>query len=152
MTRLAPDPGAASGLLVLTGFLGRSVRSGYWRLYVSAALDNYFEFPESDVVHWESAEPAQSSAPNVVWLTSGANVRLVSTRSVELQAEFLSGELEQQFRMSAAASGMAGLSLSGALRRIAPTQSGRTSWCDIITCSLFPNDPCAISRPAWPCV
>jgi hypothetical protein len=143
VTRLVPDPSKASELVVLTGFLGKSVRSGYWRLYVSAALDNYFEFPEADVAHWDSIESAQNpAAGNVVWLSSGANVRLVSTRSTELQAEFLRGELEQQFRTSAAVSGMATLSPFSALRQAVHTR--RTSWCDIVTCSLFPTDPCKI--------
>jgi hypothetical protein len=151
VTRLVPDPGKASGLVVLTGFLGRSVQPGNWRLYVSAALDNYFEFPESDVAHWDSIEPAQNPvAANVVWLTSSANLRLVSTRSTNLQAEFLRGEVEQQFRPSASVSGMATLAPLAALRPAGAT--ARTSICDIITCSLFPTDPCSISRPAWPCV
>jgi hypothetical protein len=49
---LVPDPSQGPpNATVLRGFLGKSTTEGVWRLYLTAALDEYVEIPEADILH-----------------------------------------------------------------------------------------------------
>ena len=48
---LIPNPGKQQSTVQLTGWLGKGAEEGTWNLYLSPALNEYFQFSETDVVH-----------------------------------------------------------------------------------------------------
>ena len=110
--RLVPDPSALPDVRVLTGFLGKSSRGSYWRLYVNPNFDDYVEFNEADVVHTHSIDPDGGRlGGTVVWLKREANVQRTRTASREAQADFLQGSIATR-----------------AARRIAPGFADALTW------------------------
>jgi hypothetical protein len=102
--KLVPDPAQPQTLAVLSGLLGRSPRSGYWRLYLTAAFDEFAEVREEDIVHSQSLTPAQSAlGRTIVWVRSGASVQHTRQSSRQTQAEFLQGTIATRYVTSAAA-------------------------------------------------
>jgi hypothetical protein len=54
--KLMPDPAQSiPNTTVFEGFLGRSTRQGYWRLYFTSELNDYVEFQEGDVLSSEKS-------------------------------------------------------------------------------------------------
>jgi hypothetical protein len=152
--RLKSDPSATTDLKVLTGFLGKDTREGYWRLYSTPELSHYVEFAEADIVHSQPLPEAMSPiGGTIVWLDRKAPLRIVRVDVRELQTEFLQGDIERRFRPLTRPGGSLGTGMGPGL-----AATNRTSFCDIILCSLFPGDSChtqlanCISREAWPCV
>lgn len=86
IARLVPDPAASPDVIALVGFLGRSPRPRFWRLYQTLDLKIYVEIAEDDIVHSESlATKLQPLGGTVLWVNSGA--RLQHTRSESRLAE-----------------------------------------------------------------
>ncbi len=95
---LAPDAAQPPDVRALVGFLGRSTRRGYWRLYFTLALDEYVEFAETDVVHAISVDRSHGRlGGTVVWVRRAANLQHTRTVSREAQADFLGGEIAAAF-------------------------------------------------------
>jgi hypothetical protein len=106
--RLVPDPSVLPDVRVLTGFLGKSSRGSYWRLYVNPNFDDYVEFSEADVVHTHSIEADGGRlGGSVVWLKREANVQRTRTASREAQADFLQGSIATRAARSRIAPGFA---------------------------------------------
>jgi len=81
-----PDPAVPPDVISLEGFLGRSPRPRFWRLYQTLDLKSYVEIAEDDIVHSESLETKlQPLGGTVIWVKSGA--RLQHTRSESKLAE-----------------------------------------------------------------
>ena len=110
--KLIPDPSQLpSGVVALEGFLGRSSKSGYWRLYRSVnnepSLEEFIEFREQDVVHSEALANGQPPQRGTrVFFRSDTQVERVSVHSERLpasevskrvQAEFLQGDITTDF-------------------------------------------------------
>ena len=92
--RLVPEATNIPDVRVLTGFLGRSAREGYWRLYQTATLDEYVEFAEDDVVHNRALDKQDSPlGGTVVWVRREANLQHTRSASREAQADFLQGTI-----------------------------------------------------------
>ena len=101
--KLVPDPSQSQSFTVLSGLLGSSPQPGYWRLYLTAALDEYAEMREEDIVHSQSLTSAQSAlGRTIVWVRSGASVQHTRLTSRQTQAEFLRGTLATRHSASAA--------------------------------------------------
>jgi hypothetical protein len=95
---LAPDASQLPDLRALIGFLGRSTRQGYWRLYSTLVLDEYVEFSETDVVHAHVVNRNHGKlGGTVVWLRRHANLQQTRTISREAQADFLHGDIAAAF-------------------------------------------------------
>jgi hypothetical protein len=114
--RLVPDPARHESFTVLTGFLGKSPRDGYWRLYLTPQLDEYLEFRSGDVKHTEQLPP--DLAPlggSRVWIQKDAPLEHTRVTSRQVQAEFLQGSIASRFLPGT--SSMMGLAASAVLRR-----------------------------------
>jgi hypothetical protein len=70
--KLRPDPSQPPSI-ERRGFLGRSDKAGYWRLYLTRALTDYVEIAEDDIVHQESLSTANNpDAGSRVWIKETA--------------------------------------------------------------------------------
>jgi hypothetical protein len=94
VSRVVPEDREASEAVLLTGFLGRSRRDGWWRLYRAPDLSEYVEFRQEDVVHTEKTSsdllPAKGT---LVWLKADAVLNRQDARSRSTAADFLSGDI-----------------------------------------------------------
>lgn len=94
ITALVADPAQVPNLKTRVGWMGKSSREGYWRLYFTLELNNYIEFRESDVVHTQSLETQLNSlGGTVVFLQREAELLHTRTTSTQAQAEWLSGDI-----------------------------------------------------------
>ncbi len=66
--RLRPNPAEPFDAQILTGFLGRSVRDGYWRVYLSSRLDDYVEVAADDILESAPAAADEPMAGTIVWV------------------------------------------------------------------------------------
>jgi hypothetical protein len=91
---LVPNASHIPDVRVLGGFLGKSTREGYWRLYLTPSLNEYVEFAEDDVVHSHTFESDESPlGGTVIWLRREANLQHTRSASREAQADFLQGAI-----------------------------------------------------------
>lgn len=96
--QLVPDPSQIPDARLLFGYLGKSNRSGYWRLYFTPELNEFVEIPEDDILHSQKMDKEISTLGGTyLWIRRESN--LVSTRTVsrQQQAEFLSGEITARY-------------------------------------------------------
>lgn len=103
--QLVPEAGSHQPLTVLEGFLGKSGREGYWRLYLTPELDEYVEFAEDDVAHSQETTAEAAPAPfggSCVWLREGAAVTHTRVSTRQMQAEFLRGGVTSAYLGAAA--------------------------------------------------
>src|SRR5919202_6369949 len=91
ITERAGDPEAGGGAHALSGFLGRGPEGGRWRLYETPALDSYYEFDGSDVVH--SVKHEGELGGTTVWLRQGAPLTHTVATSAAAQQSFLQGPI-----------------------------------------------------------
>jgi hypothetical protein len=98
ITRLVPNPVDPPDVISLVGFLGRSPRPRFWRLYHTLDLKNYTEIAESDIVLTESLESKlQTLGGTIVWVKSGARLQHTRSESRQAESEFMQGDLASQF-------------------------------------------------------
>ena len=92
---LLPDPAEhPADVIVLVGFLGRSMIDSNWRVYQTPELDDYLEVPEEDIVQRVALSPGQSPiGGSVFWVKASAELRHTRVRAYEAQAAFLRGDL-----------------------------------------------------------
>jgi hypothetical protein len=85
--RLVPDPANPRVTKLVGLYLGNSSRTEYWRLYLSASLDHYFEFRKDDTLD----STRLSTDEIVVWLKPDAKVE--ETRTTVVPEAFLRGDI-----------------------------------------------------------
>jgi len=106
---LVPDPSAVPDARALFGFLGKSTREGFWRLYVSPDLDEYVEVPEDAMIHREQLAREQSAlGGTVIWVKRDATLLHTRTVSREAQAGFLDGSIVTAYLRGAKAGALLG--------------------------------------------
>ena len=92
--KLAPDPSQLKHLKRRVGWVGKSPRKGFARLYLSLTLNNYVEFQESDVVH---AVPLSSDdrplGGTTLFFERDAELTQVRTTRQETNSEWLGGDI-----------------------------------------------------------
>ena len=155
--KLVPDPAAPPDVIVLVGFLGKSSRAGYVRLYITPKLNDYFEIREKDVVLTQSlATELNPLGGTVVWVRREADLLHTRTTAAQAAAEFLGGPIMDSFSGTPSLGGLTG----AALRR------GWLSWTflwfcdpgccvtncvDTVPCGLTLNEPPVTRRTAGLC-
>src|SRR2546430_3755462 len=73
--KLVSDPAAPPDTIRLVGFLGKSSRDGYWRLYLTSQLNEYVECHEDDIVHTQSLATEQNPlAGTMAWIKRDAKL------------------------------------------------------------------------------
>jgi len=101
---LVPDPSAESpDTTVLHGYVGKSTRPNYWRLYLDATLTSYVEMSGDDVRHQQQL----GDGGTLVWVPRSLELKITKVSSTTIQAEFLSGaiaagRMQAKARVSAA--------------------------------------------------
>src|SRR5262245_21705288 len=138
VTKLAPDPAAAPpDTAVLHGYVGKSTRPNYWRLYLDATLASYVEVPEQDILHHKQLA---DDGGTLVWVSKSLELNVTSVSSSTIQAEFLSGAIAAGRMQPTASANVASLA--------APVQSvGCPSILNNCTTRILrcPSDGC----PTW---
>lgn len=95
---LVPNPSQVPNVRVLAGFLGKSSREGYWRLYSTAQLNEYVEIREADIVHYQRLSSEQSSlGGTLIWVKRDAELQHTRTTSGQAQASFFQGDISARF-------------------------------------------------------
>jgi hypothetical protein len=79
-----PDPAKAEPTILVSGYLGRSSEEGNARIYPDASLGNWYEVPESDVVHSAPIADSPLGGSNI-WLKASA--KLTPSIPIPPQAE-----------------------------------------------------------------
>jgi len=96
--KLVPDPATPPDLILLAGFLGKSNRAGYVRLYLTLLLNEYLEISEKDVLHHQPFAPALNPlGGTLVWIRREANLLHTRTATQQVQAQFLQGSITARF-------------------------------------------------------
>ena len=104
---LVPDPSQVPNLKRRDGWLGKSSRKDYWRLYLTPELNNYLEFREEDAVHTLSLESDLNPFGGTsVFLKREAELLHTRTTSSQAQAEWLSGDITMEHLRRTGAAGM----------------------------------------------
>ena len=100
--QLAPDPADPQATIQLRGWLGKGVKEGSWRLYLTPQLDEYVQFQDKDIVHTQPIAPEQSPlGGTVIWLVAGTSLQHTRVVTRQLQADFLSGGITANFMTGA---------------------------------------------------
>ena len=91
------------------GFLGKSARDGYWRLYLSPDLGDFVDIPEDAIIHREQLDRERSTlGGTIIWIRREANIVHTRIESREAQAEFLQGGITAAYFRGARAGALLG--------------------------------------------
>ena len=142
--QLGPD-----GAAVLVGILGKGHTDEEWYLFLDRELTRRAEFKASDVLHSEKIRgedpPFRGTQGTRVYLRRGARVVYTTIRSLDVQAEFLRGDIGEGLTPEAVMEGQRGaylwqpiqarlLSMDGSCWVNPGTCAGTT--CDIDLCPV----------------
>ncbi len=106
IARLVPDPAAPPDVIVLVGFLGKSTRPRFWRLYKTLDLKDYLEIAEGDIVHSESlSTKLEPLGGTTIWVKRGARLQHSRSESMLAEADFLRGDIANNFLAATAVEG-----------------------------------------------
>jgi hypothetical protein len=91
---LVPDPTKLPDVVVLTGYLGKSTRAGFSRLYVDLSFGEYVEVADEDAVASRSLAANQNPlGGTVLWIKRNATVLRAKVCLAQEHAAFLKGEI-----------------------------------------------------------
>lgn len=95
--KLAPDPAQPAEGTRFVGFLGKSTRSGYWRLYLDATLRDYLEIAEEDILVSDRLSAALSPmGGSLLIVRSDAQIVRNRVSVSEARNAFLRGGISSQ--------------------------------------------------------
>lgn len=92
---LVPDPSQLKHLTRRVGWVGKSTREGFARLYLNLNLNSYLEFRESDVVHVVPlpAEEGRRFGGTALFFERDAELTHVRTTPQEASSQWLGGDI-----------------------------------------------------------
>ena len=136
IARLVPDPAAPPDVMAMVGFLGRSTRPKFWRVYRTLDLKDYTEIAEGDIVQSESLKSElQPLGGTVIWVKSGARLQNTRSESSVAEADFMQGEITTKFL---GGTGMEGLARTGGnVVLTTATRIGQGACCSGIRLCVF---------------
>jgi hypothetical protein len=103
--QLVPNPSDQQPTILLTGWLGKGAKEGFWRLYLTPAFDEYVQFADKEVVHTQAVQAEQSPlGGTMVWLHAGTILQHTKVINRQVQADFLSGKITSEFMAGSATS------------------------------------------------
>jgi hypothetical protein len=95
---LVTDPSQVPDIKMLSGFIGKSGRDGWLRLYLTPELNEYVEISQEEIIHHRRLDTSETSlGGTVVWVRRGTNLVHTRTVSREVQAGFLQGDITAAF-------------------------------------------------------
>src|SRR6266403_3300767 len=98
IARLVPDPAAPPDVIAMVGYLGKSGRPKFWRVYSTLSLKEYTEVAEDDIVQSQSLKSdRQPLGGTVIWVKSGARLQNSRNESAVAEADFMQGEITRKF-------------------------------------------------------
>ncbi len=101
--RVVLDPNQKANVRLLKGFLGKSSRKGYWRLYRTLSFDEYLEFSIEDVVsHAKVKFGGTEFTGTMVWIKRDAELTIITTTKKRSQENFFRGSITTDLYQSAA--------------------------------------------------
>ena len=137
--KLVPDPSQVPGLKMRIGWLGKSSRRKYWRLYLTPELNSYLEFREEDIVHTLSmASDMNPLGGTTVFLKREAELLHTRTTSTQAQAEWLGGDIMRRHLRRTGISGL--LAPGGGFVGIFPTVFVTTTIIIVVVITLVVCD------------
>ena len=92
---------STDGTYVWKGWLGKSPRAGFWRIYPTPELDEFIEIAESDIVY--SKPFSETIAPlggSVIVFKATARLYGANNNGVEARAAFLKGDITHKAAMA----------------------------------------------------
>jgi hypothetical protein len=108
IARLVPDPAAPPDVIAMVGFLGKSTRPKFWRVYRTLDLKDYTEIAEGDIVQSESLKSERKPlGGTVIWVKSGARLQNSRSESAVAEADFMQGEITTKFLGGTGTEGLA---------------------------------------------
>jgi hypothetical protein len=121
--QLMPDPTQIRpDVRAMAGFLGKSTRPGFWRLYLTPSMNEFVEIAEGDIIRSQSLTTEQNPlGGTLLWVKRDAELQLTHSTPLKAQAEFLQGDI--------AASLAGGPGMPGPLGRGPGGQIIFTMWC-----------------------
>jgi hypothetical protein len=91
---LVPDPTKLPDLVVLRGYLGKSTRAGFSRLYVDLSFSEFVEVADEHVLARRSLAATEDPlGATVLWIERNATLLRTRVCSAEEHAGFLRGEI-----------------------------------------------------------
>jgi hypothetical protein len=91
---LVPDPTELPDVVVLRGYLGKSVRAGVSRLYVDLSFSEFVEVADEDVLAKRSLDASQNPlGGTVLWVKRNAALLRATACLAQEHAAFLKGEI-----------------------------------------------------------
>src|SRR5262245_14029206 len=91
---LVPDPTKLPDLVVLRGYLGKSTRAGFSRLYVDLSFSEFVEVADEDVLAKRSLATNQDPlGGTVLWVKRNATLLRTTVCLAQEHAAFLKGEI-----------------------------------------------------------
>ena len=95
---LVPDPASLPDVILLAGFVGKSNRAGYFRLYLTPQLNEYLEILQTDVVHQQTIPPTSNPlGGTLIWVKREAQLTHTKVATAQAQSQFLQGSISTQF-------------------------------------------------------
>src|SRR6266404_3272325 len=108
IARLVPDPTDSPDVVAMVGFLGKSSRPKFWRLYQSLDLKDYTEIAEADIIQSQPLKSEQQPlGGTVIWVKSGARLQNSRSESRVAESEFMQGEITRKFLGGTGTEGLA---------------------------------------------
>ena len=93
---------ADDGLSTLVGFIGHSEQDGSVRVYLDLRFASYVEVRAGDVVQTAPVDAIDENSPSIVWVSSSAQLRLVSIGRLTGDATFVTGAIRSRYYRQAA--------------------------------------------------
>lgn len=116
IARLVPNPADSPDVIAMVGFLGKSPKPKFWRLYQTLDLKDYLELAEDDIVQSQSLKSErQPLGGTVIWVRSGARLQHSRSESRLAEAEFMQGDITRKFLGETGAEGLSRLGGGGAV-------------------------------------
>ena len=99
VTQLTDHAKYKPNLIALRGYLGKSPRDGYMRLYLNAALTEYLELEVDSIINPQKVPPSGSHPfeSTIVWVDRKAEVSFNREGSNEAQATFVAGDITSHY-------------------------------------------------------
>lgn len=97
---IVKDPACIPETKLVKGYIGKSDKDEYIRLYRKLDLLSYIEFRKSDVIHKEELDSTKSAPGKVcVWLDACTKVSKVSVRDNDTPDKFLNGKFVEMAKL-----------------------------------------------------
>ena len=91
---LVPDPTKLPELVILRGYVGKSTRAGFSRLYVDLSFSEFVEVADEDVLARRSLVANQDPlGGTMLWVKRSATLLRARVSSAQEHATFLTGEI-----------------------------------------------------------